>query len=338
MKSQQRMWMVRCAGGEWFDAFIEGKFVAVNGDAYALNAKHRDELVERYLQENPLAKPTSVTSWMSQRWRFIHDLQKNDWVVTYSSTLRVYAIGQITGNATYHQSAGDDPTEIAIRRTVDWASSTIPRDSLKASTKNTLGSVLTVFEIKGNQQQDILSYLPGATPPPPKAEALHREEEPEEIADPWEDIETQALERIKDLVAQLDWSEMQDLVAGILRAMGYKTQVSPAGPDRGKDIIASPDGFGFENPRIVVEVKHRQAPMGSSDLRSFLGGRHDGDRGLYVSTGGFTSDAKYEAERARIPFALWTLDDVVRALMEHYDATDSETKRLVPLKRLYWPA
>lgn len=338
MKSQQRMWMVRCAGGEWFDAFIDGRYVAVNGDAFALEAKHRDELVERYLQDKPRAKRSSVRSWMSQRWRFMHELQEKDWVVTYSSTLRVYAIGQIISDVTYHESSGDDPTEIALRRTVDWQSTTIPRDSLKTSTKNTLGSVLTVFEIKGNQQQDILSYLPGATSLPQKTEALPREEEPEEIVDPWEDIETQALERIKDLVAQLDWSEMQDLVAGILRSMGYKTQVSPAGPDRGKDIIASPDGFGFENPRIVVEVKHRQNPMGSSDLRSFLGGRHDGDRGLYVSTGGFTSDAKYEAERARIPFALWTLDDVVRALMEHYDATDSETKRLVPLKRLYWPA
>ncbi|WP_199286294.1 hypothetical protein [Xanthomonas sontii] len=25
-------------------------------------------------------------------------------------------------------------------------------------------------------------------------------------------------------------------------------------------------------------------------------------------------------------------------LVEHYDATDAEVKRIVPLKRLYWPA
>jgi len=35
---------------------------------------------------------------------------------------------------------------------------------------------------------------------------------------------------------------------------------------------------------------------------------------------------------------VWTLDHVVRTLMEYYDTTDSETKRLVPLKRVYWPA
>ncbi len=139
-------------------------------------------------------------------------------------------------------------------------------------------------------------------------------------------------------MSALDWSEMQDLVAGILRAMSYKTQVSPAGPDRGKDIIASPDGFGFENPRIVVEVKHRSGQMGSQAIRSFLGGRHKDDRGLYVSTGGFSKDAFYEADRAAVPLTLWTLDNLVRALVEHYDATDAETKRLMPLKRMYWPA
>jgi predicted Mrr-cat superfamily restriction endonuclease len=57
------------------------------------------------------------------------------------------------------------------------------------------------------------------------------------------------------MIAALDPREVEHLVAGILRAMGFKTRVSPVGPDRGKDIVASPDGFGFKDPRIVVEVK-----------------------------------------------------------------------------------
>jgi restriction system protein len=67
------------------------------------------------------------------------------------------------------------------------------------------------------------------------------------------------------------------LVAGILRAMGYKTRISPPGSDRGKDVEASSDGLGLTDPRIIAEVKHK---------------------GLYVSTGGFTKEARYEAERA----------------------------------------
>lgn len=138
--------------------------------------------------------------------------------------------------------------------------------------------------------------------------------------------------------SQLDWEDMQELVAGVLRAMGYKTRISPSGSDRGKDIVASPDGLGFEDPRIVVEVKHRAAAMGSQEIRSFLGGRHDNDRGLYVSTGGFTKDARYEAERARIQVTLMDLDDLVRSIIEHYERMDIDTQRLVPLRKLYWPA
>ena len=33
------------------------------------------------------------------------------------------------------------------------------------------------------------------------------------------------------------WQDMQELVAGLLRAMGYKTVVSPPGSDRGKTLL-----------------------------------------------------------------------------------------------------
>jgi restriction system protein len=160
-----------------------------------------------------------------------------------------------------------------------------------------------------------------------------------EVNDLYRDLHSRSIEFIKDKVIELDWEEMQDLVAGVLRAMGYKTRVSPSGSDdRGKDIVASRDGLGFEDPRIIVEVKHRQAAMGSQEIRGFLGGRHEADKGLYVSTGGFTKDARYEAERARIPVTLIDLDDFVKVLLEHYERMDIETQRLIPLRKLYWPA
>lgn len=78
----------------------------------------------------------------------------------------------------------------------------------------------------------------------------------------------------------------------------------------------------------MVEVKHRKGAMGAPDVRSFLGGRHPHDKGLYVSTGGFTREARYEAERANIPTALMDLDKLVESLLEH----DLQTQQLVPLK------
>lgn len=86
-----------------------------------------------------------------------------------------------------------------------------------------------------------------------------------------------------------------------------------------------------------VEVKHRRGQtMGAPEVRSFLGGRHKDDRGLYVSTGGFTREAYYEAERASIPVTLMTLDDLARAIMDNYEEFDTLGRSLVPLTRVYW--
>jgi restriction system protein len=132
---------------------------------------------------------------------------------------------------------------------------------------------------------------------------------------------------------------MQDLMAGILRAMGYSAQVSPKGPDRGVDIIASPDGLGLREPRIFVEVKHRPgSSMSAQNLRAFLGGRQATDRCLYVSTGGFTKDARYEAERSTVPITLIDLPRLRDLLIEHYDSLDAATAAMVPLTRVYWPS
>ncbi|HYG07177.1 MAG TPA: restriction endonuclease [Stenotrophomonas sp.] len=328
-----RMWMVRGEGGSLYDAFRERGVAAVGWNQLAAHAKPgigRKQLVALYQSAEPLAKQGTVVSGASQVWRFVNEIQEGDWVITYSPANRLYSIGTIAGPAEHHPEWAEQG--MALVRKVQWQRQELPRDKLGTSSKNSLGSTLTLFEVPSSAAAEVLAAVKGK--PAPAVE----EETDEVIADPLADIESQALERIKDRVNELDWDDMQQLVAGILRAMGYKTQVSPPGADRGKDIVASPDGFGFEHPRIVVEVKHRKGQMGSQEIRSFLGGCHKDDRGLYVSTGGFSKDALYEADRASIPLAMWTLDHVVRALIEHYDGTDAETKRIVPLKRLYWPA
>lgn len=119
--------------------------------------------------------------------------------------------------------------------------------------------------------------------------------------------------------------------------MGYRTQLTNPGADRGYDIFASPDGLGLQEPRIFVEVKHHTAPIGAPAIRSFLGARRPGERGLYVSTGGFTREAHYEAERSQIPILLVNMQKLRHLLLEHYDQLDTASRALVPLQRLYWP-
>jgi restriction system protein len=341
-------WMIRGDGGRLYNDFYERSIAAIGWGEIAADAHPgmtRQEIGAIYTQRRPDLGQGTIISGASQVWRFLNEIQEGDNVITYSPGNRTYLYGTIQGEPRFNVETAEQG--MALTRTVQWREREISRDVLTIHTRNSLGSTLSIFRVPDISAKELseLANNPSVQAPMGQEGQIEKTELQQEIItdettlrDPLKEIEITSIERIKDLVARLDWDDLQELVAGILRAMGYKTQVSPRGADRGKDIVASPDGFGFEHPRIVVEVKHRQGPINSQAVRSFLGGRHSDDRGLFVSTGGFTKDAYYEADRAAVPLALWTMDSLVRTLVENYDQTDTETKRLVPLKRIYLPA
>jgi restriction system protein len=285
----------------------------------------RSLLVEHY----PKDTSPQISQHLSQIGKFRFDLKSGDKVITYDPTARCYLVGDITGEYRY------DPEmdEYCHVRDVRWLENTIPRDKLHTSTKNTLGAIQTLFEVGEDAKEEIIGYLEGREEAPEDIDS--QEAELETIK---EDMESSAFEFIKDRIHDLNWEQMQDLVAGILRAMGYKTVVSSKGADRGKDIEASPDGLGLVDTRIRVEVKHRQGQVGSSKIRSFTGGLRPGSRGLYVSTGGFSREALYEADRSEIPLTLIDLDSLTELIILHYDNFDLEARELIPLVKVYWPA
>ncbi len=325
----RRMWMVRAGrGGRHFPDFVEQGIVALGwaqiGDPTAID--DRRALSQSFRAGYPEWTETQVAVASDQVFRFVHELKLGDGVVTYDSQRRVYLTGTIAGAARYRPDVDE---ELSCVRAVDWGD-TVGRDALSAESRNTLGVIQSLFLLPDYSCIEIESRLAGEAP---QGAPLGRAADP----DPYDAIQERALERLKDRIIELDWNQLQDLVAAWLRALGYQTKISPQGSDRGKDIFASPDGFGFESPRIVVEVKHRKAQaMGAPEVRSFLGGRHREDRGLYVSTGGFTREAYYEAERAAIPVMLMTLDDLARAIMDNYEKFDAIGRSLVPLTRVYW--
>lgn len=335
------MWMVRAGvGNVLFQPFLEQGVVAIGWPAVGDLSRYRtrEDLAAAVRSQYPEWTAQRQTNAAGMLYRFVQELASGDRVITYDKQQRVYAIGRIDGG--YRFQPGFDPENPNVR-SVTWEVTGLPRDRLPVAAKNTLGSVLTLFRVPREVEQAVLQAArpeAAGAPPAAAAETAAEEAAAEEEAALLEDIESKSIEFIKDRMVRLDPEELPRIVAGVLRAMGYKTRVSPVGPDRGKDIVASPDGFGFEDPRIVVEVKHRpHTQIGSQDIRSFLGGRHQGDKGLYVSTGGFSKDARYEAERANIPVHLMNLDDLVDAVLDNYARMDTETQRLLPLKRIFWP-
>jgi restriction system protein len=335
------MWKIMAGrGSASVDAFVDQSIVAIGwseaGDH--TTARSREELVERFARASPDDTPKQQLVGASQVWRFLSELRRGDRVVVYDPQLRLYHVGEVIGEPVYEPGRIEG---LPVTRPVRWLGQ-VSRDSLSSATRNTLGAIMTFFKLSDSAEFEIASKLSGSgSASEPRAEA-RAEDLPDEgiadLGDPFASIADQALELIKDRILRLEWDEMQELVAALLRALGYRTIVSPSGADRGRDNIASRDGFGFEPPRIVVEVKHRKGAMGAPEVRAFLGGRHVDDRGLYVSTGGFTREAQYEAERAATVTHLMTLDGLARALVEQYDKLDDRGRTLLPLTRIYWPA
>lgn len=330
---KEKMWMVRAGrNAALVQDFEEKEYVAVGwhkmGNLTEISSK--EELEKLHMQAYGDEKAAKRRMSIGQVYRFRFDMKKGDMVATYNPELRIYLVGEIVSD---YQYILDSPGGYNHIRKVEWKGK-VKRDSLSVGTKNTVGAIMTLFLLSDSASQEFQLLLSGKVPVPEDTDD-GKDTEMDEIK---KDVMERAFEFTKDMIQKLDWDEMQQLVAGILRAMGYKTRVSSPGPDKGVDIIASPDGLGLEQPRIRAEVKHKTETVGASLLRSFIGGLRQNDRGLYVSTGGFTKEARYEAERSTIPVTLIDIDELADLLIKNYDNADTETKSLVPLVKLYWPA
>lgn len=337
----KNLWLVRAGrGGVSAGRFLDGGFVEVGFGAKKLGTSAkgltREAIVEQLRKHMPGAKEGQILNAAGQLFRFHEEVAVGDDVITYDPERRTYLFGVIESPAQHVGESADG--EATYRRKVKWTHRT-DRDVLSVDTKNTLGSTLTLFKPNEDAATEIRERrvaLDAAPPVSSAPEKVHEEEN--DLVRLGADMELRSREFVEDRIARLGPYEMQDLVAGVLRAMGYKTRVSPPGPDGGHDIFASPDGLGLQEPRIFVEVKHRVGTqIGSPEVRSFLGARRPGDRCLYVSTGGFTKDARSEAQRAAVPLTLVDLAQLRELVVDFYERLDPEAKQLVPLKRLYWP-
>jgi len=324
----KNMWMVRAGEGAFLiEDFKKNNCVAIGwnelGDISEI--KRKDKIKNLIEKAEKYKKKSQIAVAAGQIGRFLLDFKKEDYAVTYDPNNRVYLVGEIQSDYEYNTKI----TNYHHVRRVKWLGE-VSRDKLTVQTKNSLGAISTIFEIKDNAKREILEVLEG------------KEKVKDEITDEIEeetlkeDMVFKAHELIKDKIMDLDWEQMQELVAGILRAMGYKTLVSNTGADRGKDIEASPDGLMLKEPRILVQVKHRSSQMGTKEIRNFqaiLRGR----KGLYVSTGGFSTEAKYEAERSSDQLTLIDADRLIQLIIQNYDNFDTETRQLIPLTKIFWP-
>lgn len=271
-------------------------------------------------------KPHSRSSGVNQVWRFMTEIQKNDFVITYSKEKREYFIGEVTGTHFYDVNVGNSnyPNHINVK----WGNETVERDALSQAAKNSLGSVLTIFRVD-QWSSEILSLIEKGVPVQTDEE---QEVEEEELI---EDLVSKSLVMVEDKVVKLDPWKMQDIVGGLLQAMDYNVRISPKGPDGGVDILAFKDAFGFAKPVIKVQVKHRKVSASAPEIQQLLGANPLEASSLFVSTGGFTSHAEAVARHNGV--SLVDLEELVRLLVEWYEKIPNDKRALLPLQKVYIP-
>ncbi len=337
-----RAWMVRAGQrGMALEDFLDRGVVAIGwgnvGDLARLSG--RDQIRGRAAGLYPTASRGKLAGLVGCLYKIRDVIEVGDAVVTYDPSARTYHVGVVRGAYQFNED-GDFNHE----RKVEWMKQ-VQRDELSALSKFSLGSTISVFTVKPEIMEEFRAVWAGATRSTPDlsspalvpVEAEEASDEEAQASDPVEEALELAHEYRKDAISAPLPNDMEDFVACILRGTGSRARVTPRGPDRGRDIEASPDGLGLEEPRIRVEVKHRQAKMGAQEVRAFLGALRPGDKGLYVSTGGFTREAMYEAECSQVPASLVDLDRLAELYAEFYEELKPEDRELVPLRRVYWP-
>ncbi len=156
------------------------------------------------------------------------------------------------------------------------------------------------------------------------------------IISQYEDI---AFNEIRNFIIDKNPYEFQDLVAELLRAMGYHiSEVAKRGPDGGIDIIAYTDPLGTRQPRIIVQVKHRPKDSVSSDEVQKLAGtlKRNSDVGIFVTSGNFSKPAIKEARESREHIELIDFDRLISLWQEYYSKLSDEQKNLLPLHPIYF--
>jgi restriction system protein len=145
---------------------------------------------------------------------------------------------------------------------------------------------------------------------------------------------------VEQFIRAMNPYDFQDLVGALLRALGYfVVWTAPAGKDGGVDIVAAPDPLGTRSPRIKVQVKRQQQAVAVDGLRSFMATLGNDDVGLFVSTGGFTKDAREEArQQSTRKVTLIDLERLYDLWVEHSPKLPDEDRRRLPLRPVWFLA
>jgi len=150
------------------------------------------------------------------------------------------------------------------------------------------------------------------------------------------DIKAQADDDLMNYIHSRTPYEFQDMVAALLRAMGYYTPfIAPKGKDGGVDIIAYSDPLGATKPILKVQVKHYNLnnPVSVDVIRSIFGVAKD-DVAIVVTSGRFVEPARQEARQ----FNVRLIDgyEFSELWIKYFNKMSEDDKARMPIEPIYF--
>ena len=322
-ESERKIWGIHTQNQE---LFLKHNVIAIGwkeiGDLLSLQPT-RDAIKTRYLQVYPSEKKGSVATSAGMLYRFCYEAQIGDLIIYPSKIDRMINIGEITGSYEYVP----DAHEYVNQRGVKWLKH-LPRTAFSQGALYEIGSAMSFFSVK-NYADEFISALDKDFMKKPSIT-----EEDETVKATAEEILESTRDFIlKELSRNFKGYALEEFVADLLRAMGYRTKISPQGGDSGIDITAYKDELP---PRILVQVKSQDGDIKETTIQSLKGAMREGDYGLFVTLSNYTKNARKYLENTPIIRGI-NGTELVDLILKYYDDLDDKYKQVIPLKMTYIP-
>lgn len=323
MSEEKKVWGIHTLDD---NLFLKNNVIAIGwhdfGDLSKVTAT-REAFKEHYAQVYSNDKPGAIPTSAGMLFRFIHEIKIGDYVVFPSKVDRMVNIGIVEGGYTYV----DSEKEYVQQRKVKWLKH-LPRTSFTQGALYEIGSAMSLFMVK-NYADEYLAALDKGF----KA-AVDNAGDDETVGATAEDIIESTKDFVlKELSRNLKGYALEEFIANLLQAMGYRTKISPQGGDSGIDITAYKDELP---PRILVQVKSQDSDIKEITIQSLKGAMTEGDYGLFVTLSHYTKKAQEYLDKTPIIKGI-NGPELVELILKYYDKLDEKYKDMIPLKMVYIP-
>lgn len=143
----------------------------------------------------------------------------------------------------------------------------------------------------------------------------------------------QVRERLRTALAEMDPKEFERLIGTLLASLGFdEIEVTTFHGDKGIDLRATLTVGGITDVRTAIQVKRWTNNVQAPQIRELRGGLGPHDRGLVITTAGFSPGAIEEAMLPdRSPISLVTGEQLLDLLINNEIGVKSSTVQILEL-------